>query len=1520
MRVKKLLKIVAYTLLGFVGILLLLAGITQTQIFRDGLRSYALAKLDSVLNAEVQLGSITGNLISGFSVDHLSIKVGRDFLVVADRFDIRYDLFEIPGKTISIDNITLVHPQIALLRGRDSVWNFERMIKPTPDDTTAKSPFDWTIRLQHLTIDNGTIEFLDSATLAEPDHPADDPYYVEYHRFGLTQFNLQTSLRFGKEGIRAVLTDCRFVSGQPDITLKRLTGDFNVTKTFAEVKNMVLQTGRSNLSLDVSMKNFDLLGGVDLPDLQKKPVRLSLRAHDIDLNELKRFIQPIGFLGSHIALDLDANGEFGNLQIAQLHLKSGETEFNIAGTLSNLHTPKKLYLDTRFEQSTIYSPDVLAILPEFDLPDLEALGRTRLNLTFTGEPLDFRSHIDIETDAGHVQTDGTLAIGGPYTLHYDGTVLYNNLNLAPITGKDELTGALNGSAKIAGRGVSLDSLRASLEIQIDSARLAGRTIAGTYLRVDAADRKLSAHTNLALGSMRGELAATLDRRSIDKPAFSVDGSVSSMNMEEVMLDPKSPSDLNFTINARGTGLTWESFNGDFLIGFRPSRYKEYGIDSSVVHLSFDQRNHEEKQLSIRSNIADFTLTGAFDTEYLKDLISYEMLSLRKAVGEKFVAVDSSFASGVGPAELAELENKLSPRTDRMNTTFSLVIKDLDPVSVVTSNRPFYGTGTLSGSLQGGFHDLAIQAQLLVDGFGYGSADSGVLIRNASVTLDVGSLKPHEPLKDLSFKLLAHAGRFLVNRSRFDSVLVDFRYEQEYSNYSALVHYSNDSRISIEGISTIAGDYLDFTLNSLSAGYKDFVWKADKGVTIGFGPRGVRVDNLVARRDSQTVTVAGTLAPGSALAASVSATNINLDDLKYLMPKEELNARSRAFAGIANLTLKAGGTLNSPQYDAALTAGNVSFRSVMLGDVTGTFRYLDRSLSTRTEVRSIAASDTAKPELLITGNIPVNLAFGAAEDEPSTAPMSLDVRSAGVDIGILDPILPTFNDLRGLLTCNVHVGGDAKRPQYSGTMSLTECTFLFVPNLINYSFEGNFRLAGDRIQVVQATAQSNLRDDQFRRSGLIHLTGDFALIDFRPSDFNLTAKGGLLVVRESTRRSTLSVYGNLFIETDDSGLRFTGEIERSLLRGRVIVNNSSLIFPPTEQVVDEKQSTTVPVRIVDDTTKVTRSIARPLAERYFGTGTRPDRNRGSRTADEAAPSRSFVDGIRYDLAIECTGGNTEIKLVFNAATGEELDANISGRFAITDDGKRWIGAMTIDRAYYRFIKQFDATGTIKYSGDFMNPELDIVATYSKTRVSQDTTAINKTENIVVSMKITGTRKAPKLEWSMTIDDVDYNSYRGAKSSDVQTDALAFILADTFPLSRSQANDLAADLGPTARSSLLTGATSLFTNALSEFVRTKTGFIHSIELSYGTQSSVSTAADIRLTGSVGAGMWRYGGKILNDPFQNANISLLYSVGEILERPALRNFMFELERRVELNTIGELTDRKQVNSAKLFYRFSF
>jgi len=88
-----------------------------------------------------------------------------------------------------------------------------------------------------------------------------------------------------------------------------------------------------------------------------------------------------------------------------------------------------------------------------------------------------------------------------------------------------------------------------------------------------------------------------------------------------------------------------------------------------------------------------------------------------------------------------------------------------------------------------------------------------------------------------------------------------------------------------------------------------------------------------------------------------------------------------------------------------------------------------------------------------------------------------------------------------------------------------------------------------------------------------------------------------------------------------------------------------------------------------------------------------------------------------------------------------------------------------------------------------------------------------------------------------------------------------------------------------------------------------------------ASFGQSADLRLGGTAFKGYWRYGGKILEDPFSNANFSILYSFGDIFDKPSLRNFMFELERRVDTSTLfGSIETRKEINSARFFYRFSF
>ncbi|MBP1691721.1 MAG: hypothetical protein H6Q32_1073, partial [Bacteroidetes bacterium] len=532
---------------------------------------------------------------------------------------------------------------------------------------------------------------------------------------------------------------------------------------------------------------------------------------------------------------------------------------------------------------------------------------------------------------------------------------------------------------------------------------------------------------------------------------------------------------------------------------------------------------------------------------------------------------------------------------------------------------------------------------------------------------------------------------------------------------------------------------------------------------------------------------------------------------------------------------------------------------------------------------------------------------------------LTVRAGGALFSILDPLLPNFNQLTGTLDCDLRILGTASRPRYVGSLALNDCGFLFESNNMYYLMSGRFAAEGDRIRVVEATIRNIPADERGGRAGMVNITGDFALRGLIPGDFKLDATGQLNVVKESTRQSSLSMYGDLFVIIGRKGLHFMGEVDNSLLKGDLIIQNSTLIFPPTDQVAEERSEFSVPIVIYDDTSRVTGETSITAAEKYFGSSHLV--GPGRRAAEELRGSKSFLDGMRYDLDIEASGSSTEIRMIFNPLLNEELVATIDGRFSITEDGKRWQGDLDVSRAYYNFYRRFEADGDIRFAGDFMNPILDITASYRGSRtVVQDTLAGNKDESILVTVRITGPRSEPKLSMSMKIDDADYYAYQGLKSNDVQSDAIGFIIYGTFPLSTAQKGDMSSKMDVTLQRSLLTGASSLLTGTLSEFLRTQTGFINSVELNFNSATGASRSADIKLSGSLWNGYWKYGGQILEKPLDNANFSLLYSFGSIFDAPSLRNLMVELESKIERGMFGSATDLRRTNSARVFYRFSF
>lgn len=1518
---KKLLNILGWGAGLLVALLVLVGGITQTQFFRDRVRQAAIDRLDSLLTAQVTMGEITGNLVTGFALDTLAISLDGVPIVEVGRVELGYDLFSLPRKTLSVNRIVLEHPTIRILKDRQSRWNVSRMIRSAPPDSAAADTTggipDWGLTLASLQIRGGTVTLIDSIHLAETPR---DSAHIDFSNLLLRNVALLLSARSTKEAqileIGAMSADV----DRPAFHLKRLAFTARVSQSEARVEGLSLASDRSDIRLSASLGRVDLLGGFALEDLRESPMRLSARINTLDLAEFRMFLPAVDFLDGIISLELEAGGSFGAMEIGRLNLLHDSTAIFMRGTLSNLHRPEDLELDVTASESRIDPGDLLTLLPGLDLPDFRAIGPALVTLRFTGRPLDFTSSMDVRTAVGRVTADRVwLAIGGPSTLAYDAKLTFMDLNAAPLVGDSLLSTRLNGTLSVKGSGVSLRSLHSELSLGIDSSSVRDLPLAMSRLHVQAADARLRSTLLFSLGEMFGDLSGELASAQGSVPAYSVAGEVRAINLEEFLHAPEYNSDLTLRLDARGRGLDWENLVGEAVLDFSSSRFSQYTIDSGSVRLSVDRLDSMRQQLTFESNVLDVVLTGVFHLPHLVQVVRYHADNLQWELGQKLAGIDPSLASTVDPARLRRRAAELSAAARPFDMQFGMLMKNLEPVSILTGLQTFNGIGTLTGSVWGDVRSLGFQTDLDLEEFFYGTEEAGVLIENGSFVCEATSITPLEILARSEANAGIKVGSLHINRLELDTLEGEFDYALSRGFFWGNVSVDRSLQVAFGGSGEILGESAAIALSRFGIRHREYQWWADQGTTIEIDRGGARLRNLTMLRNGERVSAEASLGSGGEWQMALRGSDLDLASLRYLLEEEETPQRGAPlFAGRATVSMDAGGTLLAPWYVATVGAVDVSYRGAVIGRVSANLQYADSSLSVHFESRSGQGLGDRPPELTIEGTIPVHLALaGVGESRRTDQPLDLTLRANGFQLAVFDPFLVAFNDFTGLLTCDVHVGGTLLEPSYDGTLSVADGGFLFEPNNIYYLLDGSFRAEGDRIRVVEAKLRNIPEDNRGGATGLMTVAGDLRLPRFRPGDFRLTMTGSLLVVREDTRSSSLEVSGNLFVEIGRRGLSLTGEFHRSLLKGELMIRNSSLVFPPTEGNVAEESALSVPVVQVDDTVRVVERKRRSAAERYF-----VSRLAGGAAGPGAArdSSISFVDGMRYELEIESVGGTTEIEMVFNSLTSEKLVATIDGKFTILGDKSRWFGELAVNRAYYNFLKRFEADGKIRFTGDYMNPTLDIKARYRDTRLIQDSTG-TQTEQVVVVFAITGTREEPKIAYGMTIDDIDYISYRGPKSNDVQSDALQFIVYGTFPLTAAQRNETRSDLERTLGSTVVTGATSLLTGALSEYLRAQTGFINSVEFNYsgGAGRTLGESAEIRLSGSLWNGYWRYGGKILDDPFGNANVSLMYSFGSILGEPSLRNLMFELERKVEsLN--AQTYELKRVNSARVFYRLSF
>jgi hypothetical protein len=253
----------------------------------------------------------------------------------------------------------------------------------------------------------------------------------------------------------------------------------------------------------------------------------------------------------------------------------------------------------------------------------------------------------------------------------------------------------------------------------------------TQVTLQGAGGRISGGTKISLGDMQAELTGDVQQATGKDPAFHLEGDVSSLNLENVLHDSSYNSDITMKLNVQGSGSSWGTVNGDVTVDLSSSRYRDYTLDQGVVHLMLDQKDSLNKRLQFESNIADLTLTGAFDLKYMANLARFEAASLRGAIVGRIALIDPSFQAGFNRADLDASARPLILGPRHLDAHYILHVKDLEPLSSAAGSTSFDGTGLLTGTVRGGYDGLALTSEAVLEDFFYGKADAGMLIEAGS---------------------------------------------------------------------------------------------------------------------------------------------------------------------------------------------------------------------------------------------------------------------------------------------------------------------------------------------------------------------------------------------------------------------------------------------------------------------------------------------------------------------------------------------------------------------------------------------------------------------------------------------------------------------------------------------------------------------------------------------------------------------------------------------------------------------
>jgi len=1274
-------------------------------------------------------------------------------------------------KELHIGRISLHTPKAVVVQERDSTLRFMRLLKPdstaTPDTSESK-PIKFLV--DEIAIRNGDFWWVNHLA-QNPDREtrlAIDSLRkqgitpINFDSLHLANVNLLLKGEVDGDFITATVQEFSFNIPESDFSLAETNLYVSLTPQRVELTGLTLKTSRSSIQATASLHQYNLFAPYSEDSLKNASFELKLDVAQLALDDVKRLVPSLYFLNGNLRAKAVAHGTVDSFKVEEVWLQVAQNQISLSGNVNHVFSPEKSELNVVLQSSYLTPSDAVKIMPSLALPDMSEIGRVNLSGGFNGRLNRFRARLAAQSQVGTLATDVEISLPRNRVPEYAGGLSVEHLNIGKAVKNPALTSDLNLSAKLEGKGNSLETLNAKFVATMTKSRIGAYTLSETEVNARVSNKQIEGSLYVAMDKQIAEFSGWVDL-SKDVPLYKGEGRLGNFDISTFTKNDSLKSNLTFTYTLDGNGIALGSVNFDFDLELDSSTIGKLPIRKGTkAHVTLVQNKFDSSATFVfHSDLLDVEVEGKFDVGQLVTLVRLE-----SGVIEREIYKNNIFRSEAQEKEFQAVSNKVKALEKSvkkkaavanivlptLNVNFSVSLKSLEAVSLIAKTGYFNAKAQLRGKITSLPNQCAITTIVNIDSITYSDM---FFAQNFNATFgyvdDVIDQKEHQ----LRAKLNLNAFRLKTGNQRFLDTKFEMRYDKQALQVDVSTsHINTRGKLEMEMLAGVFEAQYIVLLEKFKFATSEWSWEANENSEFQISPQKVRFSNVAFRNKDQELALKGYIKFDGDGNVSLALKNFNLADFRKWVLPEPSNA---PFGGRVNLTLNVGGNLQHPEIQFELDVRNLIYSAVRAGNLTLQADYRNRWI----EFMLAANLDSTKKSRVFgqgevfnrisgRGRIPINLdsdgtPFGFIKTEDVFA----EIRSDDIAASALEAFVP-LERTSGFIKLLATVRGRFPTPDIRISLFIDNVKTTPITTQVEYTLNGEILATPSGAQWTALTFT-----DRFGGEGTTNGTIKMNNFGVEFMDIGI-AFNRLHLMRKPEGKDGLP-FGTLIASSDN--LRYFGTLDAPKLTGRLTINDgemSSYAKNANNATQFAEAAKFITMRPREDTTLTLEERDRIKKERRLREEFSMDESRSRVQVYQITP----YDLMTMDLRVR-TQRRMLYTIIFNKYLGEQMKVSLEDvdiRVRKRGINLEAFGSATIaGGSYTAFTKNFEVKqgGKISWNEeDILNASINVTAETRTRANNPDPRRAGVQAEVFLVVKITGTALAPNMAMGYRFEEREF----------------------------------------------------------------------------------------------------------------------------------------------------------------------